>query len=414
LPTTTLTTVSVERLKCPRQGQIEYYDRRLPSFGVRLSYSGTKSWFIMTRLDGKLIRVTLGKYPALSLAAAREEARRTLHLIQAGKDPRRIKAEAKQKRRVDRDNTFAICAEEFLHKYAERYLRPSTQREYQRILTGSDTKAWHDRPISEISKRDVLDLIEEIDGRGSPGASKRALAYLRKFFGWCAERDIIAIVPTDRIRSPHPDVKRDRVLSDDELRYVLRAVDGEQSIFSPMLRILILTGQRRAEVAGMLWSELRDLEFDRAYWEIPGHRTKNKHAHLVPLSRSVRDVLLRLPKVGDFLFTTTGETPVSGFGKMKARLDARINTMRQHDGLAELLPWTLHDLRRTLVTVMNEKLGIAPYVVEAVVNHVSGSAKAGVAGVYNRALYLDDRRRALNAWESWLSDVMKTPSVPRS
>jgi integrase len=229
------------------------------------------------------------------------------------------------------------------------------------------------------------------------------LAYLRKFFGWCAERDIIGTVPTDRIRSPHPEVKRDRVLTEEELRYVVRAVDCEQSIFRPLIRILLLTGQRRAEVAGMLWSELRDLECDKAWWEIPGQRTKNKHTHLVPLSRTVRDLLLQLPRVGDFIFTTTGETPVSGFGKMKARLDARIYSMRQSDGLGQLPPWTLHDLRRTLVTVMNEKLGIAPHVVEAVVNHASGSAKAGVAGVYNRALYLEDRRRALNAWESWLT-----------
>ena len=405
MPTTNLTAASVHRLKPPSSGQVEYYDRRLPSFGLRLSYHGTKSWFVMTRLDGKLIRVTLGRHPALSLADAREEARRTTTLAAAGKDPRLIRSVAKQKRQEERRNTFASCADEFLERHVERRLRPSTQREYRRILKGSDTRAWRDRPISQIGKRDVLDVIDAMDGRGSPGASKRALVYLRKFFNWCAERDIISVVPTDRIRPPHPEVKRDRVLSDEELRYLLCALETERSVFGPLLRLLILTGQRRAEVAGMLWSELREIEDEGALWEIPGKRTKNKQTHLVPLSSQVRKLVQSLPYVGALVFTTTGETPVSGFGKAKARLDERIEEMRRLDGLEPMPLWTLHDLRRTMVTVMNEKLGFAPHVVEAVVNHMSGLAKVGVAGVYNRALYFDERRRALQNWADYVNGL---------
>jgi integrase len=411
MPTTNLTVAAVERLKLPSSGQVEYYDRRLPSFGVRLSYHGTKSWFVMTRLDGKLIRVTLGRYPALSLADAREEARRTTTLAATGEDPRLIRSAAKQKRQEERRNTFASCADEFLERHVERRLRPSTQREYRRILKGSDTRAWRDRPVTQISKRDVLDVIEAMDGRGSPGASKRALVYLRKFFNWCAERDIITTVPTDRIRPPHPEVRRDRVLSEEELRYLLRALETERSIFRPLFHILLLTGQRRAEVAGMLWSELRNLDGNNALWEIPGHRTKNKHGHLVPLTRAAIDFILTIPHTSDLVFTTTGETPVSGFGKAKDRIDTRLNRLRKADGREPMSPWTLHDLRRTMVTVMNEELGIAPHVVEAVVNHMSGLAKAGVAGVYNRALYFDDRRAALTAWASYLQTVEKLPPV---
>jgi integrase len=405
MPTAALTAASVERLKPPTVGQVEYYDRRLPSFGLRLSYHGTKSWFVMTRLDGKLIRVTLGKHPALSLAEAREEARRVVNLAAAGKDPRQIRAQAKRRRQEERRNTFGTCAEAFLEKYAERQLRPSTQREYRRILRGADTRGWQDRPISQIAKRDVLDLIEEIDGRGSPGASKRALSYLRKFFNWCAERDIIAVPPTDRIRAPHPELSRDRVLSQEELRYLLPGIEAEQSVFRPLLQILLLTGQRRAEVAGMRWTELRNLENDNAIWELPADRTKNNRTHLVPLSPRIRGLLQSRPRDSELVFTTTGDTPVSGFGKIKARLDMRMNAMRLRDGLEPVLAWTLHDLRRTMVTVMNERLGIPPHVVEAIVNHVSGLAKAGVAGVYNRALYLHDRRLALVKWEKWLSSL---------
>jgi integrase len=405
MPRATLTAASVERLKPPVSGQIEYYDRRLPSFGLRVSYHGTRSWFVMTRLDGKLIRVTLGKHPALSLAAAREEARRALDLAAVGTDPRLVRAQAKQERQEERRNTFSVCAEEFLQKHAGRRLRPSTQREYRRILTGFDTRPWRDRPIAKIAKRDILDVVEAIDGRGSPGAAKRALVYLRKFFNWCAERDIITAIPTDRIRPPHPEVKRDRILSEDELRDLLRALDADRGIFAPLLRVLLLTGQRRAEVAGMRWSELRDLEDDQTLWEIPGSRTKNKQSHLVPLVPAVRDILIALPRTGDLVFTTTGETAVSGFGKVKARIDAWMTQERAERGLDAIPPWTLHDLRRTMVTVMNEELSVAPHVVEAVVNHMSGLAKAGVAGVHNRALYLNDRRCALEMWSDYVQGL---------
>ena len=286
MPKATLTAASVERLKSPRAGQTDYFDRRLPSFGLRLSYHGTKSWFVMTRLDGKLVRFTLGKHPALSLAEARREARNVMDLTAVGKDPRRLRAESEQKRREERQNTYIACAAEFIEKHAERRLRPSTQREYRRILLGRDTNGWRDRPITQITKRDVLDAIEAIDRRGSPGAAKRVLVYLRKFFNWCAERDIVSMPPTDRIRPPHPEVKRDRVLSEQELRYLLRALEAELTIFGSVIYLLLLTGQRRAEVAGMRWSEIRDLETDAAVWEIPGERTKNKQRHLVPLSRA--------------------------------------------------------------------------------------------------------------------------------
>jgi integrase len=159
----------------------------------------------------------------------------------------------------------------------------------------------------------------------------------------------------------------------------------------------------------MLWSELRDLETESTLWEIPGHRTKNKKNHLVPLAPEVRNILLSLPRVGSLLFSTTGETP--GFGKAKARLDALIDAARALDGLEPMAPWTLHDLRRTMVTAMNEKLGVAPHVVEAVVNHMSGLAKAGIAGVCNRALYLDERRAALSGWARYLRMIAAEPCV---
>jgi integrase len=322
----------------------------------------------------------------------------------------------KLKQIEERCNTFGSCADEFLEKYGARRLRASTQREYRRVLTGNDTREWVDKPIATISKRDVLNVIEAIDQRGSPGASKRSLVYLRRFFNWCSERELIDSVPTNRIRPPHPEVKRDRVLTEEELRYLLRALKAETTLLGPVIRLLLLTGQRRAEVAGMRWSELRNLDCDDAIWEIPGRRTKNKQTHLVPLAPEVRILIIEQPRLGDLVFSTTGETPVSGFGKAKARLDSRINGLRETDGLPPMQAWTLHDLRRTMVTMMNERLAVPPHVVEAVVNHVSGLAKAGIAGVYNRALYLEDRRRTLAAWADWLAHAVggNAPLGPQS
>ena len=133
---------------------------------------------------------------------------------------------------------------------------------------------------------------------------------------WCAGRHFIVTAPTDRIRPPHPEVKRDRVvLSEEELRYLLRAFATERGLFGPFLGVLLWTGQRRAEIVGMLWSELRDLEGDCPLWEILVCRTKNKHSHLVPLTPQARALILKSPLTGELMFTTTGETPVSGFGQ---------------------------------------------------------------------------------------------------
>ena len=177
--------------------------------------------------------------------------------------------------------------------------------------------------------------------------------------------------------------------------------------FGPLFQLLALTGQRRGEVAGMRWDELRGLGNTGALWDLPAHRTKNGQSHLVPLGPAVQGILAAIPRASPLVFSTNTSTPVSGFSKAKRGLDEQLKKRRSAQGRPALLSWTLHDLRRTAVTVMNERLGIQPHVVEAVVNHTSGAAKRGVAGVYNRALYLDDRRSALEAWASYVTRLLK-------
>jgi integrase len=161
----------------------------------------------------------------------------------------------------------------------------------------------------------------------------------------------------------------------------------------------------------MRWDELRGLGTADALWDLPGSRTKNGQPHLVPLAPAVQEILTNVPKTSAFVFTTTDTTAVSGFSKAKSLLDSQVTEQRSAAGLPPLPAWTLHDLRRTMVTMMNERLGVQPHVVEAIVNHMNGSAKRGVAGVYNRALYLNDRRSALQAWAS-LTNQLSSLSWP--
>jgi integrase len=171
--------------------------------------------------------------------------------------------------------------------HVERRLRPSTGREYRRLLFGPDTRLLQNRPIDQITKRDVLNIIETIDARGSHTAASRTRVYLSKFFNWCAERDIIETVPTDRIPAPNPEVKRERLLDATELGYLMQALAKAPTVISAVIRILLLTGQRRSEAAGMRWSELNGFDGTEPTWQIPGSRTKNGESHLVPLSQTV-------------------------------------------------------------------------------------------------------------------------------
>jgi hypothetical protein len=156
MPKLRLTATAVERFQPPPSGQVEYYDRHLPAFGVRVSYSGTKAWFVMTRVDGKLTRVTLGRHPTLSLAEARDKARLAVEHAKAGGDPRKVEAEMRRQREKERHTTFEHVAALFMTNYVERELRLKTAGEYRRILQGPDTRAWTSRPITSITKQDVF------------------------------------------------------------------------------------------------------------------------------------------------------------------------------------------------------------------------------------------------------------------
>ncbi len=190
------------------------------------------------------------------------------------------------------------------------------------------------------------------------------------------------------------------MLSANEIRAFWKVIERLGWPFDPIYRLLLLTGQRREEVAGMRWEEL---DLDRAIWTIPAERAKNKLAHTVDLSPQVVAILDNLPLMSEGLvFTTTGNTPVSGFSKVKARLDKDIRSELGR----ELEAWRNHDLRRTMATLMGEELEIDPGVIERILNHVSGS-QSGLQGVYQRQQYKAKRKAAMFAWGAWVERLVK-------
>ncbi|MGE3245403.1 MAG: tyrosine-type recombinase/integrase [Beijerinckiaceae bacterium] len=409
MPKRKLTDATVRALPVPDGGQVDFFDLTLPAFGVRVSKGGTRSFFVMLRRagGGKLQRVGLGKYPLVSLSDARAKAQAAMRSASEGQDP------VPDIRQEDdrRSKTFADAVDDFLKRYVARRLKPSTQYEYERALKHRTGK-WAGKRLVHISRGDVLELLDSFEDRGKLVLAGQTHAYLNKFFEWAIEQDYIEASPMERVRRKHRAGKRERVLDWQEIADVWKALDGLEYPFAPLIRLLLLTGQRKAEVAGMEWDELRP-DGQGLMWEMPGTRTKNKRPHMVPLSEAAVRIIEGCPRIpvdvdgrkvpSRFVFTTTGNTPPSGFSKAKARLEEKIAEVRAkreaETGQPEraFAPWVLHDLRRTMVTRMNEDLGVLPHVVEAIVNHISGSM-AGVAGVYNRAAYLDERRVALKAW----------------
>jgi integrase len=225
---------------------------------------------VMTRVNGRLRRFTIGRYPAMPLEAARTLARTALERAQIGRDHRDAEKEEEARRARSRGNSFATGVEEFLEVYVGgRGLRPSTQREYRRILQGPDTAHLGMKSVDQITKDDVVGVLGTMERRGSKGAAERSLAYLRKFFGWCADQGLIDLPPTAKIRVIRPNKARDRVLSDKEIATVWLAFNAEDDFFGSLFKLLLLTGQRRGEVAGMRWSEIAEGNGTGMIWEIP-------------------------------------------------------------------------------------------------------------------------------------------------
>jgi integrase len=420
MPKAKLTNKTVENATAPPTGRMELWDAvvgddtSLPgAFGLRVSASGVKSWQIMYRVATaggrpKQRRMALGTYPAFGLSEAREKAREALKLVGRGIDS----AEA---RNADQRAAASIpTVEEAVAEFIEKYARPKNRswRDTERIFSRFVIARWGDRLLPSITRADVIAMLDEIVDGGAPYMANRVLAAIRKFWNWCLEKGKTETSPVAHIKAPGREKSRDRVLADNEINVIWSASDDLGWPFGPLIKILLITGQRLREVAGMRWV---DVDLDRNVWTLPREQTKADRLHEVPLSPLAREVLAGVPRIGgEYVFSTTGRSPVSGFSKAKARLDTLILRAEQ-DGKCEsganpslsmdLAPWRLHDLRRTVASGM-ARLRIDPWVVEKVLNHATGQL-SGVAGVYNRWGYFDEKRDALVAWSRHLETLIR-------
>ena len=388
-----LTTKAVENLKPDPEKRVEVPDPALAGLYLIVQPSGAKSWALRYRFDGKPAKLTLGRWPAMGVAEARAAATASLDILDHGRNPAgEKKAKAEAVAQSDRDKVAAVV-DLFLKRHASHNRRGD---DVAAMFRREIMEKWGGRDIQTIAKRDVIDVLDAIVDRGSPVTANRLRAHLNTLFNWAKGRDIIQVNPLDGIKPPAPEKARDRVLTTEEIRLFWQASAGMEYPFGPLYRVLLLTGQRLREVAEMTWQEI-----EGDIWTLPASRSKNGDEHVVPLSPEVVAIMEALPRIGRFIFTTTGKSPVSGFTRAKARADRLMGEAANLDLPAgsdpvTIPPFTIHDLRRTAATGM-AGLRFPPHVVEAVLNHRSGTRR-GVAGVYNRFDYAEEKRHALESW----------------
>ena len=353
------------------------WDNALIGFGARRQLRHVH-YLLRYRINGRQRFITIGRHGSpWTPDTARNEARRLLGLVASKVDP--------ANERVRSGETFGAELTRYLDR-KRAVLGPRSMIEIERYLT-IQCKSLHGLGLNEIDRRTVALTLAEIEQHSGPVARNRARTSLSAFFAYAIREGLIdGANPVSGTGKASEGNGRDRVLSETELTQVLRALSDDP--FSEIIRVLILTGQRRSEVGGLQWSEV-DLERNSIVFN--PDRVKNGRSHELPISHQVRSVLERQPRKNEWVWGCQW----SSWSEPKAKLDKRLNGMPE---------WRLHDLRRTAATMMAE-LGILPHIIEAILNHVSGH-RAGVAGIYNRAKYQADMRDALERWGEHVADIV--------
>ena len=394
------------------------WDDKLKGFGARRQKDGI-FYYLRYRVNGIPFMKSLGRHGHLTPDQARKIAQAKLGQAAQGIDP--FDSEAK----LRSSEVVGTAVERYLAR-RRKVLRPSAYVEVHRHLLGK-AKRFHRLRLSEVTKGKIADLLHDVEERSGTVCRNRLRSSLNAFFTWTITEGLLDFNPVTGTAKADEGGPRERVLSEAELAELCAALgavgqSNSQSAshpYSDIVRLLILTGQRRQEIGGLRWDEI---DFDSDVIVFPPQRTKNERQHELPLSPQASAVLKsrkakglaqsgaipisRKPQ-GTMVFGN-GKAGFSGWTEWKARLDARIAVQRKEAGAKAMPPWRLHDLRRTAATLMAEKLGILPHIIEAVLNHVSG-AKSGIAGVYNRATYADEMREALCGWATYV-DQITSPS----
>ncbi len=371
-----LTEITIRNLRPPEQGQAVYWDQNLRAFGCRVSQGGAKAWVV--KQSGKL--TTLGRWPALSLAIARTEAKRILYQGSTSL--------------LEEDVAFEDALTAFIEEKEQRK-RPATAKGYNRLL--SRHFAFGRLPVSEITRREIVNRLDKL--KETPSEEAHALAALKVFFGWSMRRGYAELNPAASLQASVRLIPRSRVLSDKELRRVLYAAVGTPHPFGPIIQLLIQTGQRRTEIGQLQWEWIDQKE---KLITLPAAVCKNNREHTFPFGPLTAKLLNTLPRTGPYLFPASRDhvrgkptTAFNGWSKSTARFRSACG-----------VDFRLHDLRRVFSSGM-AALGVSQVVVEKLLNHITGGTQSPIAQTYNVYRYLDEQRAATALWHDRLAKILK-------
>lgn len=421
-----LTKRAIDALPLPEKGDRLFFDDQTTGFVLRVTAKGARVFLFQYWMAGKNHRLRLGNYGDLTPENARKLADQARFRVAGGHNPARERrmAMAAQAVQVEADRfTFAVLTDRWVSE-GLKDRRERTRAEAGRALRNG-LRQLSRLPADQIDAAAARRVVQAI-ASNHPTMARRTKSYARAAYNWARKHGLVTTNPFAGVAVDGRETPRERVLDDAELGVVWRAAGAMPWPWGPYFRLLLLTLQRREEVAGLRWDELT---LDLSVWNLPGTRTKNGKAHFVHLVPKARAVIEAAPRhahrltadqpreASPFVFTTKGTTPISGFSKAKAALDAAISAARAAlaietgVAMAPLAPWRLHDLRRTGVTVM-ARLGVRWEVADRVLNHTTGAIQ-GVAAVYQRHDFQDERAAAMKIWADHVISVAgETRSVP--
>jgi integrase len=363
-----------------------FFDDDLPRFGIRVRAGGSKTWIVQFGFGGKERKLPLGPVAALDPGKARSLAKDILARVRLGEDPLASKHEAAARAA---ETLGAILPRYLIHKRAS--LRPRSYLEIERHLA-VHAKPLHTRSLASFAtdRRSVALLLANIAETSGPTTANLVRSSLSAFCAWLVCEGVLdsnAVIGTNKAAQNGP---RERTLTDDELRAVWAGLDDQR--YGAIVRLLALTGLRREEIGGLKWDEV---DLAAGLVRLPASRCKNGRPHDVPLSAPALAILEAQPRGGEFVFGAR-----TGF-----KMWTHYKRLLDHKLTGKVAPWRLHDLRRVVSTAMHERLEIAPHIVEACLGHFT--SRAGVAGVYNRAVYADQKRVALTKWADLLLGIVE-------
>ena len=382
MPTITFVARGIGGLEVPEKGRTEYFDKTTPGFGLRVTNAGHRSWICLYRHKGQKRRFTIGTYPQLGLADAREKAKDVLWRAAKGEDP------AAEKKRGRQAETFRDLAERYLDEHAK--VNKRSWKADRNIILKDLLPRFGFRKAAEISRREIREMLKAIGDRGAPIQANRTLEIVRRAFNWAIAEDLVENNPCDHIPKPSPEKQRTRVLCAGEIRRLWTALDTRPPIFAAAYRLMLTTAQRSVEVLGATHHEIGA----DGWWTIPAGRVKNKIEHRIWLSEIARRILAEIEpynKDSSYLLPSRAGGHLRRLHKTHARLCKAI-------GISDL---EIHDLRRTAASHM-AAAGISRLTVAKVLNH----KEREITAVYDRYGYGPEIRNALEVWGAQLDEIL--------